>query len=148
MRNCCITQGTLLHFAVQQKLTQHCKTTIPQLKKKKTLRLRTLQNTATKGQRQDLNPLLFLPSIFLQRKALIGPVCHRPMPLLARAPGHLIGCFSKHMAGSFGRSNPCQGTMVTWQGHLITNMVTQAPGIAQDHFSKKAASIILGWNAT
>ena len=27
----------LNHFAVQQKLTQHCKTTIPQLKKKKTL---------------------------------------------------------------------------------------------------------------
>ena len=35
MRTCCITQGTLLHFAVQQKLVQHCKTTIPQLKKKK-----------------------------------------------------------------------------------------------------------------
>ena len=37
MRTCCIAQGTLLHFVVQQKLTQHCKTTIPQFKKKSVL---------------------------------------------------------------------------------------------------------------
>ena len=41
MRTCCIAQGTLLHFAVQQKLTQHCKTTIPQFKTKKTFQLET-----------------------------------------------------------------------------------------------------------
>ena len=35
MRTCCVAQGTVLHFAVQQKVTQHCKTTIPQFKKKK-----------------------------------------------------------------------------------------------------------------
>ena len=35
MRTCCIAQGTLLHFAVQQKLTQHCKATILQKSKVK-----------------------------------------------------------------------------------------------------------------
>ena len=33
MRTSCIAQGSLLHFTVKQKLTQHCKTTIPLLKK-------------------------------------------------------------------------------------------------------------------